>query len=171
MHAESMHAKQKGSLGEISVAKHLIACGYAVFTELGDLSRTDLIVLADNKPIKIQVKACTMKNGAISAKAEKAGPNYNFRYSIDDVDVFALYSLDTDEVFFLKSSEVLTDTSYFAIRLVDAKNNQKIGVNLAKDYKDFRRVLRGHTSCTQTDNAVGSDMVQTATEAIPASES
>ena len=40
-----MHTKQSGSLGELKVAADLIARGYAVFTELGDLSKVDLIVL------------------------------------------------------------------------------------------------------------------------------
>ena len=165
-----MHSKAKGSLGEISVAKHLISLGYAVFTELGDLSRTDLIVLVDSAPIKIQVKAKKLCKGCIAIRAEKFGPGYKYRYTIQDVDIFAIYSLDTDEIFFLKASEVLVEKSHFTLRLVPTKNSQEIGIHLAKDYKDFKRVLRGHTWCTQTGKAVGSDMVQTATEEILASE-
>jgi hypothetical protein len=165
-----MHSKAKGSLGEISAAAQLISEGYAVFTELGDLSRTDLIVLVDNKPIKVQVKARHLVNGVIHATASKAGPNYRFRYSKEDFDVFALYCIDTKDVFFVNASDVLKQES-FSLRVDDAKNRQKKGVHKASDYKDFRKALRGHTLHTPPDNAGGEEMVQTTTESIPASES
>lgn len=56
--SRNLHSKAKGALGEIAVAKDLLAQGYQVFVELGDNSKVDLIVLgSDFLPIKVQVKS------------------------------------------------------------------------------------------------------------------
>lgn len=47
---QNLHSKTKGVLGEIAVAKDLLAKGYQVFAELGDNSRVDLIVMGKDYP-------------------------------------------------------------------------------------------------------------------------
>jgi len=57
MDVGDFHRKRRGALGEAKVAAALIDQGYPVFTEWGDLSRTDLITLSpDGSPVRIQVK-------------------------------------------------------------------------------------------------------------------
>lgn len=51
-----LHSKQLGAIGVLRVAAHLMEQGLSVFAEMGDLSRVDLIVLFENRPIKIQVE-------------------------------------------------------------------------------------------------------------------
>ena len=73
----NLHNKTKGALGEIAVAKDLLAKGYQVFAELGDNSRVDLIVMGkDYHPIKIQVKGLQSKHGSVTHRVPRAGPQY-----------------------------------------------------------------------------------------------
>ena len=142
-----MHTKQSGSLGELKVAADLIARGYAVFTELGDLSKVDLIALVDHHPVKIQVKARTSKHGRVEISKRKSGPNYQFVYQEGEVDVFAIYVLDKDLCLYVNASELL-ERSTFSIRLAPARNGQQKKVRAWQAYTDFKRALRGHTQPT-----------------------
>ena len=142
-----MHTKQAGNLGELKVAADLIARGYAVFTELGDLSKVDLIALVDDHPVKIQVKARTSKHGRVEVSKRKSGPNYQFAYQEGQLDVFAIYVLDKDLCLYINASELLKGES-FSFRVVPSRNGQKKKVHDWQDYTDFKRALRGHTQPT-----------------------
>jgi len=142
-----VHTKQSGSLGELKVAADLIARGYAVFTELGDLSKVDLIVLVGNQPVKLQVKARTSKHGRVEVSKRKSGPNYQFVYQEGEVDVFAIYVIDKDLCLYVNASDFLMGTT-FSIRVDPAKNGQQKKVHPWQAYTDFKRALRGHTQPT-----------------------
>ncbi len=119
------HSKHKGTLGEVAVTKHLLQNGYSVFTEVGDLSRTDLIVLIDKIPIKLQVKSCNAKDGAVEVVSKKSGPGYKYRYQIEDVDVFAIYVLNHDLVFYVSAKEHLKNSTGSKFRINRPLNSQK----------------------------------------------
>jgi hypothetical protein len=56
----NLHNKTKGALGEIAVAKDLLAKGYQVFAELGDNSRVDLIAMGKAyHPSRFRSRDCT----------------------------------------------------------------------------------------------------------------
>jgi hypothetical protein len=143
-----LHAKQKGNLGELRVASDLIAQGYYVFKELGDICKADLVVMdEDYKPIKVQVKSREIKNGAISVKSSKSGPNYRFNYEEKHADVYAVYVLEREILLYIHCKELLAlDT--LTIRIDESKNNQETGVNPAAKYLDFKRALRDYTRNT-----------------------
>jgi hypothetical protein len=129
-----MHSKMKGNLGEAAVIKDLIINGFAVFKEIGDLSKVDLIAEKDNKLIKIQVKAATSSNGSVNFKAIKSGPNYRFRYQESEVDIFAFYCLDCDVLGYMKASTFLSgNKDGRTFRVKDAKNNQSQKIIWLKD--------------------------------------
>ena len=136
-----MHSKQKGILGELKIAAHLAKLEIPVFSELGDLSRVDLIALINNKPIKIQVKACTSEDNKVHVYSRKSGPNYKFNYSLKDVDIFAVYVLDKDICFFVKSSEIVANKANVSFRLEATKNNQVRGVRYIEDYRDIFKAI------------------------------
>ena len=157
-----MHAKRASSLGELKVAADLTARGYAVFTELGDLSRVDLIVLVKHQPVKVQVKARTSKHGRVAIAKRKSGPNYHFSYQDGEIDVFAVYVLDRDVCVYVNAAEFLKGSA-LTIRIDPARNGQHKGINDWRDYTDFERALRGHTQPTLSGHAEGEEMVQTTT--------
>lgn len=132
-----MHPKRKGNIGELKIAADLCQKGYSVFTELGDISKTDLIVETEKKLIKIQVKALTSINGKVQLDIQKSGPNYRFRYNKKDVDIFAIYVLDRDLIFYVPVVDALKhrQTTY---RIDPPKNNQKLLIRYVDDYKNLK---------------------------------
>ena len=138
-----MHSKVKGTIGHLTIATELVKLGCEVFTELGDNSKVDLIALYKNKPIKIQVKSYTSEDdgGSVLVYATKSGPNYNFKYSEDEVDIFAVYVLDTGDIFYVASQELCLTNKSISIRLRESKNGQKNKVRLVENYKNFFSVI------------------------------
>lgn len=157
---------QKGTLGEIAVCKEIVKLGYSVFVEFGSHSKVDLIVL-DEKfcPYKIQVKATKSKNNIVEVYSIKncLNPKYNSIYTIQQVDIFAVYVCDLDLIFYVTAKELLQNGKLSKFRLSDSKNGQKKFVRYVQDYLDFKKALRDCTPHAQTGFAVGDETVQTTT--------
>jgi PD-(D/E)XK endonuclease len=136
-----MHNKQKGNIGELTVALELSKRGYPVFKELGDLCKVDIITIINNKCIKIQCKNLQSLNinESIQFTIRKAGPNYRYEYTKEDVDVFACL-LPNDKVVYLNWKDI-GNSRCFVFRLTPPKNNQLKGTHLFENYLDFDRVL------------------------------
>lgn len=157
---------QKGTLGEIAVCKELIKLGYSVFVEFGSHSKVDLIVL-DEKfcAYKIQIKATKSKNNIVEVYSTKncLNPKYNSTYTIEQVDIFAVYVCDLDLVFYVTAKELLRNGKISKFRLSESKNGQKKFVRYFRDYLNFKKALRDCTPHAQTGLAVGDETVQTTT--------
>ena len=138
-----MHSKQKGTSGELAVALDLTSKGYSVFTELGDLSKTDLIVLVNDTPIKIQVKArhTDARSKTLQVMTKKDGPNYSYKYSTKDVDIFAIYALDTKEILYVAASELLKFSSSVSFRYEDTSYQKDSRAHYIKDYLSFEDAM------------------------------
>lgn len=159
-----MHSKAKGNTGQAAVVYDLLRQNFRVFTEFGDLSRIDIIVEKENQLYKIQVKALKAgSDGSICLKSTKSGPNYKFRYKLEDIDVFAIYSLDTTEIGYVSAKEFLNHHSTMNFRIRNSKNNQLIRTRFLAEYADVERALRDCTQSTQTSNVEGEEPVQTTT--------
>ncbi len=123
-----MHSKQKGNIAEAAVAAELMRHDYSVFTELGDLSPVDLIGEKGGKLIKFQVKWGKMVNGVVKLDLRRCMSSKSYKYlaiySEEEVDIFAIYIPDLDEIAWvpMKSMEGSTRLS---IRCRPAKNNQR----------------------------------------------
>lgn len=164
-----LHSKQLGAIGVLRVAAHLMSEGMTVFAELGDSSRVDLIVLAEGRAIKIQVKTRNLQDGKVTVDSRKSGPDY--RYRPDDVDVFAVYIPQRDLILFLNVNQVLKAKGTTVIRVDKPRNSHFKGVNWFENYLDFKRALRDHTQSTRAGDAEGKEMIQTTTSMSLASES
>lgn len=117
-----MHAKEKGNMGEAVVTMDLISKGFHVFTEIGDISKIDLIAEKDHKLYKIQVKTRTSSYGAIKIRLDKRGPNYVYYYKNYDVDVFAYYSLNENILIYIPFSYFeKIGKQRFSVRLTERK--------------------------------------------------
>lgn len=136
---EALHPKAKGNVGEARIAAELMGLGYAVFTEMGDLSRTDLIVeRPDGRTAKVQVKTRKSKYGAVTIDRMKSGPGYRYEYELDDVDVFAVYVYDTDDVLFVPARVICSATRRkTTFRLRPARNGQQYGTRDAQEFSRF----------------------------------
>jgi hypothetical protein len=157
---------QKGTLGEAAVCKDLLRLGYSVFVEFGNHSKVDVIVLDANfKTYKLQVKAIQAGDGVVQVFSTKSclNPKYNSTYTIDQIDIFAVYVIDDDFVFYVAAKEILKNGKSSKFRLTMSKNGQQKNVRYAKDYLDFKKALRDCTPHTQTALATGDEPVQTTT--------
>lgn len=133
-----MHSKQKGDIGEAAITLDLIKRGFEVFKDFGDLSRVDLIAHcpSSGQVWKIQVKAVMSLQDAsqVILYTRKSGPNgYAYRYELKHIDVFAVYVLDTEGIYYLSAAEALLRKSSFTLRLKDSANKQVRGVVKAAD--------------------------------------
>ncbi|MBU8920985.1 MAG: hypothetical protein KOO63_03935 [Bacteroidales bacterium] len=134
MNIEKLHSKAKGNVGEAAVTKWLLERGYAVFTELGDLSRIDLIAEREGRLYKIQVKAARTRDGIVNLERRKRGPSYRFVYNAEDVDWFGVYVYDLDVVLWVKSEELCSHKASMHIRFVPPRNGVKTGFHMHTDY-------------------------------------
>lgn len=128
-----MHTKQQGSIAEMMVAADLMAKGYYVFLELGDLSRTDLIAEKAGKLTRIQVKSTTQNDkGIVRLYLYKTGPDgYKYFYSTEDVDCFALVDLNTNKIAYIPAS--ITQTHH----IVSLRTENFKGTNAGRKSYDF----------------------------------
>ncbi len=157
---------KKGSLGEIAVCKNLIQQGYDLFFEFGNHSKVDLVALDENYNVyKIQIKAVNSIDEAVSVYSIKTclNPKYNSIYKIGQADVFAVYVIDRDIVFYVSADEILKNGKCSKFRLSDSRNGQKKNVRYIKDYLEFEKALRDYMPRAQTVSAAGDEIVQTTT--------
>ena len=135
---------KKGSLGEIAVTKELLKLGYEVFLEAGSSSKVDLIFLTkDFKPIKVQIKTTYSKNDVVLVPIKKKclNPKYNSKYTIEQIDMFAIYVIDLDKVVYITANEALCNNQSVAFRISEPKNHQAKNVRSLKDYLDLNGMI------------------------------
>lgn len=155
-----------GTLGEIAVCKELVQLGYDVFVELGNHSKVDLVVLdGDYKPYKIQIKTTVSKKEVIEVYSIKncLNPKYNSTYTTKQIDIFAVFVIDQNLVFYITAKELLKNGKCSKFRISEPKNKQKKNVRFVRDYLNFEKALRDCTPHAQTAQAVGDEPVQTTT--------
>lgn len=136
-----MHSKSKGTIGELSIATDLAKQGFFVFKELGDLSKIDLIAEKETKLYKIQIKAVTEKEGKVRVPSRKSGPHYNFRYTKEMVNIFAVYVLNHNEIFYIAAKELCKTRSGLTFRYSTTKNGQSKKVKFWADYRDVNQII------------------------------
>jgi len=136
-----MHSKKKGALGQLAIAADLVSQGFEVFTELGDLSKIDLIAVdSEYRMFKIQVKAITSVSGKVEVLATKSGPGYKFKYKSKQVDVFGIYVLDKNIIMYVQAKEVISQRKSLTIRLTKTKNGQVKGIRYFEQYLKFNPI-------------------------------
>jgi len=132
-----LHSKTKGNVGELRVAADLSKRGFAVFTELGDSSKIDLIAIKESQIIRIQVKTQTdTSNGTICAPLRSCGPGYSYLYTANDVDVIAVYAMDKEVICYVPIISFGKKTKMI-LRFEKSKNNQTKGIHFVEDYQQI----------------------------------
>ncbi len=133
-----MNTKAQGSFAEIAVIKEFIKYDFKVALPYGDNSSYDLIVEDGSaKLYKIQVKSCqSVIDGVCKFKTGKNRNNntQNFRisYQNNEVDIFALYCLELDEIYLVPFNEAGIDNT--SIHIENPKNNIKCNIKFREDY-------------------------------------
>lgn len=134
-----------GKLGEVATIKKFVENDIQVYTPVLDNTKVDLIADFDGKPQRIQVKSSSqcvgVDNGATRFKLVSVGNVFNHgtatpkhtSYGIDEVDYFALYDCNEDEVYLIKNREDLKRE--ITLRHIPPVTGHIKHINYASDYQ------------------------------------
>jgi Holliday junction resolvase len=132
-----MNSKDKGNLAEAKVLSDLQYRGFGVALPIGDNLPFDLIAVDTNTRhtlYKIQVKYTTVRNGTVYLRKDRVSANTKRitakPYTTDEVDVFALYCVDTDKTYYVDSKLVSDVSSKFYIRIFAGRGRQTNNPNI-----------------------------------------
>ena len=131
---EKMNPNQIGNISESKVLARALELGYEVSVPFGDNARYDLILDAEGTLTRAQVKTGRLKEGAIQFQSCYIADRYSRKdYTEQDIDVFAVYCPENDTCYVVPVG--LCASRATSLRLHAARNNQKQGIRLAKDFE------------------------------------
>jgi hypothetical protein len=141
-----LSSNQKGAIAEAAVAFQATRLGIEVYRPIAEGGRYDLIFGLDSGLLRIQCKWAARKGdvvvvNCISCRRGREG-YVRRRYTADEIDAFAAYSLDFDRCFILPIAR-FPAPSHIQLRLGPTRNNQQAGINWADDYDLVRLDLEG----------------------------
>ena len=137
-----MSTKRKGNIGEAKVVADLLEQGIEVALPFGDNLPFDLVAVGtDFRLWKVQVKFARAYHDVIRVKnwrqSENTQRRYERIYTPAQVDVFAVYCPDTDQVYYVARDEVGERTTFY-LRIAPTKNQQEAGVHWGENCRSFR---------------------------------
>lgn len=134
-----------GKIGEVTTIKKFIENGIQVYTPILDNTKVDLVAEFDGKLQRVQVKSSSqcvgVDNGATRFKLLSVGNIFNHGiatskhtpYELDEVDYFALYDCNEDNVYLIKNKEDLQKD--ITLRHTPPTGGQTRHINYASDYQ------------------------------------
>ena len=134
--------KQLGTIGELEVAKKLIELGGEVFTNIGDCSKTDLLVMYKGRITRVQVKTCGLDSESVEMHCAKMTNGKRVRYSKEDIDVIATYCVKKDVILFASIEDFDGKSRALIVRFSESKNGQRKGTNSYRNYLSFDRATK-----------------------------
>jgi hypothetical protein len=133
--------KRKGDLAELKVAADLIDRGCRLSIPFGEDCNYDLIADYEGRLHRVQVKY-TRSNGQVvqvrcrSHSITKGKVRMTKLYTAEMVDWIATYDCTTERCYYCPSWELGTGRAELRLRLVPARNGQRIGIRDAGRYLD-----------------------------------
>lgn len=128
-----MNTTDKGVLAELKVRTDLNSKGFKTLNPDGDYLPFDLVaVTPDFNLIKIQVKYSKMKDGTAKINNFSFNGKQGKPYYKEEVDYFALYIPDFDEVFYVPFKE-MQDKQRLYLRVDKKRENS----NLLENFKSL----------------------------------
>lgn len=132
--------KITGTVGELAVARHLIANGFDVFLPVGDASRVDLVAISPSgRTISMQIKTITdSSKGSVGLGTTRWHLKHSkrVRYTSQDVDFMVCYVIDRDKVGYVPMS-AFAATNSLTLRFEPPKNGQKKSVHYFSEYENL----------------------------------
>ena len=132
-----MTSNQKGNLGEVRVLSEFVKLGIQCYLPYGDGSGVDLIADFGGKLNRIQVKTSEHLNraGAMewSVTRQEGYHGNRTNYSLNDIDYFAFYCIETDIVCLVPFDEDFP-VSTLSIRLNDYTGKRLSTMRFASDF-------------------------------------
>lgn len=130
---------QKGNIAETAIVAAAVKLGVDVYRPVGEGGRYDMIFEIGGQLMRVQCKwASRYANVLIvrcySSRRTIGGQIVNRRYTTDQVDAFAVYSAAVDRCYLLPP-ELWAGRRQVHLRLEPSRNNQRLGINWARDYE------------------------------------
>jgi PD-(D/E)XK endonuclease len=134
--------KTKGDMAELIVAADLVKRGYRVAFPFGEDCDWDLLFWhpGDRKLERVQVKYSESDGAVLEVRCSSQSLTNGRvravkRYTAEMIEWIAVYDATTDAIFYVPSSELGDGRIRMHLRLVGARNNQRIGIRMADDYR------------------------------------
>lgn len=130
------HTKDKGDKGTGNVIADLLSKGIQVCLPLSEHLPFDLIAVKNNGTLmRVSVKYRTVMKGAVSVAFRSSySDSHGVHIKAADkslIDLLAIYCPETNLVYYVVPSEF---DKTVTLRVIESKNNQTKGINLAKNY-------------------------------------
>jgi PD-(D/E)XK endonuclease len=134
--------KTKGDMAELIVAADLVKRGFRVAFPFGEDCDFDVLFWRPPSQTleRVQVKYTTSDGIVIHARSRSHSlTNGRVRatkkYTSKTIDWLGVYDATTEQIFYIPAEELEEGMSALALRLVPARNNQRIGIRMADDYR------------------------------------
>ncbi len=133
--------KQKGDLAELKVAADLAARGCSISFPFGEDCDYDLVADFEGVLHRVQVKYTESDRKVIVVRCRSHSltggrVRQTKLYTAETIDWIAVYDRTSDHCYYLPASELGAGRSMLHLRLVPARNGQRIGVRDAGEYVD-----------------------------------
>jgi len=125
--------KYRGELAEEKIAVDFIELGYTVLDPRGREKYDIVVQLEDDEFAKIQCKHINFKQDYGVIKTSWQGRNEEYVYKSNEIDYFAGWCKEKDEVYIVPFEEA--GRRSFRFRFEETKNSQSKGINYAENYK------------------------------------
>lgn len=139
-----MTTDQKGAIAEACIAAEALKLGIEVYRPVAEGGRYDMILDIAGKLWRIQCKWASRRRETLVVSCESArrcaDGFIRRRYTAEEVDAIAAYSLEVDRCFLIPIERVENKPA-IAIRLAPCLNNQRRRINWADDF-DFEATIR-----------------------------
>jgi hypothetical protein len=146
-----MTTNQKGAIAETAVVHAATKLGIDIYMPVSEGGRHDFILDLSGRLVRLQVKWGALYGDVIivrcrSCRRTRQGLLHR-GYTPDEIDAFAAYCMEADRCYYLPIEE-FTRSQAIQLRIAPARNNQRQGINWAKDY-DFEARLAQHGAVAQ----------------------
>ena len=133
--------KQKGNLAELKVAADLVERGYQVAFPYGEDVDFDLIAIVGDDAYRVQVKYARSDGRILLVRCRSSSLTNGRvrqvkRYTAKTIDCVAVWDAVTEQCFYVPAEELGAGMNILTLRLAPARNNQRIGIRHAADYRD-----------------------------------
>lgn len=94
-----MNTKQKGEVSEAKVLSFLSSRDVDIFLPFGENTRSDMVILENHQPERVQIKTGNIKDGSVRFSCSKVNSNRNGSKRTNyegEVDSFIVYCPDND---------------------------------------------------------------------------
>ena len=128
---------QKGAIAETAITHVAVKLGIGVFRPVAD-ERYDLIFDLRPQLLRVQCKWAVKLSDVVLVRCRSCRRNrdglVHRSYSRQEIDAIAAYCAELGTCYLLPA-ELATDRTGVLLRLRPARNNQRSGINWAKDFE------------------------------------